>query len=224
MAVINENLEIEFFNNYTIYFFIYSIHQGKLLRKDIDKKIYEEDIIKLDLSHNGFNSKDIKCLFRFHLKNLRILDLIGPDAFCLPKAKLNEDEKDLLFYTPGKYDYPSLSSLESLNLNNNNIGDKGLYHISYSFLSKLNTLYLNNNNITFVGIKHLLKAEFLSNLRLLSLSGNEKIGDNGIKIIKECKTWNKLSRLYLTKTNLTDISLQYLEETSLPKIFIYSWK
>ena len=51
------------------------LNKGKLLKKKIHKGIEEDNIVKLDLSRNGFNSIDIKYFTDFDLKNLRILDL-----------------------------------------------------------------------------------------------------------------------------------------------------
>ena len=127
-----------------------------------------------------------------------------------------------------------------MNLESNEIGDSGLQFISngtqkesdgikiweldslyYPNIPKteifsygpyfgLNELNLSNNNISSEGIKYLVKAEYVNNLILLSLDDNLKIGDAGIKIIKDHKGWNKLSTLNLNRTGLTDISLEYL--------------
>ena len=163
----------------------------------------EDNIVQLDLQRNDFGPLDIKYLTDFDLKNLRILDLssnsIKPQgAFYLSQGKFN--------------------SLESLNLNFNEIGDEGLNHIANGFFSKLNSLYLFHDNISHEGIKHLVKAEFVSNLIILSLSENPNIGDTGVRYMKEHKGWAKLSILNLNYTGLTDIALTYLGEASLPKL------
>ena len=103
-------------------------------------------------------------------------------------------------------------------MNFNEIGDEGLNHIANGFFSKLNYLYLFHNNISVEGIKYLVKAEFVNNLIVLSLSENPNIGDTGVRIIKEHKGWSKLNTLNLNATGLTDIALQYLGEASMPKL------
>ena len=169
----------------------------------VNKGIDEDNIVQLDLQRNDFGPLDIKYLTDFDLKNLRILDLssnsIKPQgAFYLSQGKFN--------------------SLESLNLNFNEIGDEGLNHIANGFFSKLNSLYLFHDNISHEGIKYLVKAEFVNNLIILSLSENPNIGDTGIRYMKEHKGWGKLSILNLNYTGLTDIALTYLGEASLPKL------
>ena len=178
------------------------IYKGKLLRKKVHKGLDEENIIKLDLSRNDFSPLDIKYLIDFNLQNLRILDLssnsIKPQgAFYLSQAKF--------------------ISLESLNLNFNKIGDEGLYHIANGFFRKLKYLYLFHNKISVEGIKYLVKAEFIDNLIVLSVSENPNIGDFGIRIMKEHK-WSNLTTLNLNATGLTDIALGYLEEALMPKL------
>ena len=110
------------------------------------------------------------------------------------------------------------SSLESLNLNFNEIGDEGLNHIANGFFSKLNSLYLFHDNISAEGIKYLVKAEFVNNLIILSLSENPNIGDTGVRHMKEHKGWAKLSILNLNYTGLTDVALDYLGKSSMPKL------
>ena len=169
-------------------------------RKKVNKGIDEDNIVQLDLQRNDFGPLDIKYLTDFDLKNLRILDLSS-----------NSIKPQGAFYlSQGKF-----SSLESLNLNFNEIG---LNHIANGFFSKLNSLYLFHDNISVEGIKHLVKAEFVNNLIILSLSENPNIGDSGVRIMKEHKGWNKLSILNLNYTGLTDIALGYLGEASMPKL------
>ena len=203
VAIINESLEFQYLDIKTMSFLIEKVNQGKLLRKKIHKGIDEENIVKLDLSRNDFGPLDIKYLTDFDLKNLRILDLSS-----------NSIKPQGAFYlSQGKF-----SNLESLNLNFNEIGDEGLNHIANGFFSKLNYLYLFHNNISVEGIQFLVKAEFVNNLIILSLSENPNIGDTGVRIMKEHKGWSKLNTLNLNSTGLTDVSLTYLGEASMPKL------
>ena len=203
VAIINENLEFQYLDVKTMSFLIEKVNQGKLLRKKVHKGIDEENIVKLDLSRNDFGPLDIKYLTDFDLKNLRILDLSS-----------NSIKPQGAFYlSQGKF-----SNLESLNLNFNEIGDEGLNHIANGFFSKLNYLYLFHNNISVEGIQFLVKAEFVNNLVILSLSENPNIGDTGMRIMKEHKGWSKLNTLNLNSTGLTDVSLTYLGEASMPKL------
>ena len=203
IAVINESYEFQYLDRKTMLFLADMVNQGKLLRKKINKGIDEDNIVQLDLQRNDFGPLDIKYLTDFDLKNLRILDLSS-----------NSIKPQGAFYlSQGKF-----SSLESLNLNFNEIGDEGLNHIANGFFSKLNSLYLFHDNISVEGIKYLVKAEFVNNLIILSLSENPNIGDTGVRIMKEHKGWAKLSILNLNYTGLTDIALGYLGEASMPKL------
>ena len=75
-----------------------------------------------------------------------------------------------------------------------------------------------NDNISSKGIEYLVKAEFVKNLIILSLSENPNIGDTGVRLMKDHKGWNKLSILNLNYTGLTDFSISYLGEASMPKL------
>ena len=203
IAIINENLEFQYFDKLTMKFLLDGVNKGKLLRNEKNYGIDEDNIISLDLSGNNFGPEDIKYLTDFDLINLRILDLSN-----------NSIKTTGAFYlSKGKFD-----SLESLNLNNNKIGDEGLNHISNGFFYKLNSLELTHNNISSKGIKYLVKAKFINNLILLSLSDNPKIGDTGVKYMKENKGWNKLNILDLNYTGLTDVAVGYLGQSSMPKL------
>ena len=203
IAIITDTYEFQYFDRKTMVFLANMVNQGKLLRKKVNKGIDEDNIVQLDLQRNDFGPLDIKYLTDFDLKNLRILDLSS-----------NSIKPQGAFYlSQGKF-----SSLESLNLNFNEIGDEGLNHIANGFFSKLNSLYLFHDNISAEGIKYLVKAEFVNNLIILSLSENPNIGDTGVRIMKEHKGWAKLSILNLNYTGLTDIALGYLGEASMPKL------
>ena len=203
IAIINESLEFQYFDHDTMVFLCDMLNEGKLLRKEQHKGIDEDNIIKLDLSKQGLVEFDIKYFIEFKLKNLRILNLSS-----------NSIRPEGAYYlVQGEF-----KNLRSLNLNFNEIEDKGLMHISNGFFPSLNYLYLFHNNISPEGIKYLIKAQFINNLIILSLSENIKIGDVGIKILTEHKGWNELNTLYLENTGLTDIALKYLVEASMPKL------
>ena len=203
IAIITDTYEFQYFDRMTMVFLANMVNQGKLLRKKVNKGIDEDNIVQLDLQRNDFGPLDIKYLTDFDLKNLRILDLSS-----------NSIKPQGAFYlSQGKF-----SSLESLNLNFNEIGDEGLNHIANGFFSKLNSLYLFHDNISAEGIKYLVKAEFVNNLIILSLSENPNIGDTGVRYMKEHKGWAKLSILNLNYTGLTDVALDYLGKSSMPKL------
>ena len=203
IAILNDSFEFQYFERNTMVFLANMVNKGKLLRKKVNKGIDEDNIVQLDLQRNDFGPLDIKFLTDFDLKNLRILDLSS-----------NSIKPQGAFYlSQGKF-----SSLESLNLNFNEIGDEGLNHIANGFFSKLNSLYLFHDNISSEGIKYLVKAEFVNNLIILSLSENPNIGDTGVRYMKEHKGWAKLSILNLNYTGLTDVALDYLGKSSMPKL------
>ena len=203
IAIITDTYEFQDFDRKTMVFLANMVNKGKLLRKKVNKGIDEDNIVQLDLQRNDFGPLDIKYLTDFDLKNLRILDLSS-----------NSIKPQGAFYlSQGKF-----SSLESLNLNFNEIGDEGLNHIANGFFSKLNSLYLFHDNISAEGIKYLVKAEFVNNLIILSLSENPNIGDTGVRYMKEHKGWAKLSILNLNYTGLTDVALDYLGKSSMPKL------
>lgn len=203
IAILNDSFEFQYFERNTMVFLANMVNKGKLLRKKVNKGIDEDNIVQLDLQRNDFGPLDIKFLTDFDLKNLRILDLSS-----------NSIKPQGAFYlSQGKF-----SSLESLNLNFNEIGDEGLNHIANGFFSKLNSLYLFHDNISAEGIKYLVKAEFVNNLIILSLSENPNIGDTGVRHMKEHKGWAKLSILNLNYTGLTDVALDYLGKSSMPKL------
>ena len=195
-------------------------------------KHFSKTIENLDLSEMNLYPNDIKYLIKFDFQNLKYLDLsfnlLGSEG-CLNLILIE------------------LSSLKSLNLESNRIGDNGLQYISCGTNKKsekkqenffninnnnfflyvgyflppylsLSSLNLSNNNISSEGIKYLMKSEFISKLRFLSLDDNLKIGDTGIKIISEQKSLTNLEILNLQRTGLTDISLAYIENSKFWKL------
>ena len=203
IAIINENLEFQYFDKQTMKFLIDGDNKGYLLRKKNNQENDEDNIISLDFQGQKFGPSDIKYLTDFDLKNLRILNLSNNSikatgAFYLSKSKF--------------------TYLEVLNLNFNKIRDDGLKYIANGFFSKLNNLHLIHNNITSKGIQYLVKADFINNLIILLLSENPNIGDTGVKYMKEHKGWARLTVLELYNTGLTDAAVKYLSEAWMPKL------
>ena len=204
IAIITENFEFQYFDNNSMEFLINMIYKGKQFRKKLNDNIDVDNIYKLNLEEHNLGPLDINYLINnFELKNLKILDLHSNSL----KAK------GAFYLSQNKF-----SSLEFLNLSDNRIGDEGLHHIANGFFNKLNILHLTHNFITSEGIKYLIKAEFINNLKILSLSENRKIGDIGIRYMKEHKGWNGLKKLNLDLTGLTDVGLDYLTRASMPKL------
>ena len=199
----SESYSLTFFDEGCLNFLVECVNKAKLLRKKSHKNIDEEHIIRLDLSRNDFGPLDVKYLTDFDLKNLKYLDLSS-----------NSIKPQGAFYlSQGKY-----PNLELLNLNFNEIGDEGLNHIANGNFTKLTNLFLFHNNISDKGIQYLCKADFISNLIILSLSENPNIGDTGIRIIRENTNWGKLTTLNLNGTGLTDIAVNYLTNSSMPSL------
>ena len=204
IAIITENFEFQYFDKKTMIFLVNMVKKGKLFRKKINKDIDEENIINLSLEGYYLGPSDIKFLTEFNLLHLRFLDLNNN----LIRSK------GAFYLSQNKF-----ISLESLNLSNNKIGDEGLNHIANGSFSKLKILHLSYNYITSEGIKYLVKAKFIYQLIILSLSDNMKIGDNGISYIKEIKGWGKLvNTLNLNNIGLTDIGLDYMAKINMPKL------
>ena len=197
IAIINESFEIQFFDKQTMIFLSDMVYKGKLFRKKKNKGIDEENVIQLDLHGQNLGSANIKYIADFDLKNLLILDLSN-----------NSIKSEGVFNLyQGKF-----------NSSSNKIGDEGLNHLSQVIFINLNKLYLSHNNISSEGIKYLVKAKFINNLIVLDLSENSKIGNIGIRNMKEHKRWENLTELNLDYTGLTDLGLNYLMEISKPKL------
>ena len=158
----------------------------------------------MNLETHNFGPSDINYLTTsFSFKNLRMLDLNSNSI----------KSKGAFYLSQSKF-----ISLEFLNLSDNTICDEGLNYIANGFFSKLNTLHLNHNSITSEGIKYLVKAEFINNLIILTLSENRKIGDTGVRYMKEHKEFKNLKILSLNLTGLTDYSLGYFMEANMPNL------
>ena len=204
IAIITENFEYQYFDKKIMNFLVNIVNKGKQFIKKINNTIDTNSIVQLNLEAHNFGPSDINYLINnFSLKNLKILDLNSNSikskgAFYLSQSKFN--------------------SLEFLNLSDNTIGDEGLNYISKGFFNKLNTLHLTHNSITSEGIKYLVKAEFLNNLIILTLSENRKIGDTGVRYMKEHKEWKNLKILSLNRTGLTDYALEYFMEANMPNL------
>ncbi|MCP4937113.1 MAG: hypothetical protein GY927_23625, partial [bacterium] len=89
------------------------------------------------------------------------------------------------------------TSLTSLDLSGNNLGDAGAKHLAA--LTSLTSLYLYNNNLGDAGAKHLAA---LTSLTSLDLSGNN-LGDAGAKHLAALTS---LTSLDLRSNNLSDVS------------------
>ena len=202
IAIVNEFLEFQYFDRKTMIFLTNMVHKGKLILKN--KNFDDEGIFQLTLQNHNLGPSEINYITEFNLKNLKILNLSNN----LIKSQ------GVLYLCKG-----GLCSLEILNLNCNEIGDDELKYISeiYCFF-KLNSLYLFDNNISSKGIKHLIKAKFINNLILLTLSENRKIGDTGIRYIKEHKGWDHLIKLNLDFTGLSDIQMDYINKFFMPQL------
>ena len=204
VAIVNELFEFQYFNKDDMLFLITTVNKGKLLRKKIHKGIDEENIVELNFSKYDMCSLDMKYLQNFNFKNLRFLDL-----------SYNSIRPQGVFYLS----QIKFTCLESLNLNSNEIGDEGVGYLTDGlYFNKLCHLCLFHNNISDYGIEFLVKANFINNLIYLSLSENERIGDKGVRIMKEYKGWDKLNTLSLNMTGITDEALKYLSEAFMPKL------
>ena len=175
IAIINEFFEIQYFNKNTFNFLVNIVNKLRKEKLKINKNYAPELLTELNLEKHNLEASDIEYLTSFDLTYLRILDLnnnsINPKgAFFLSQAKFN--------------------SLQFLNLSYNKIGDEGLKHISKGAFSKLNSLHLSRNYITSLGIYYLVTSDFTNNLIALSLSDNRKIGDTGMRRLKEHKWKN----------------------------------
>ena len=204
IAIITESFEFQYFDKKTMTFLLNMLNKAKQTKQKYNKGIEDNDIVQLNLEGKNLGPSDIKYLCNFDFSNLRILDLNSNSL----------KSKGVLYLSQ----YKLFHSLEFLNLCNNKTGDEGLKYIANGFFNKLNSLYLDYNSITSVGIEYLIKAEFTNNLINLSLSDNKKIGDTGIKYMKEHKGWGKLSILYLDHTGITDPAVGYLCAASMPKL------
>ena len=107
VAVINEFYDIQYFNKKK---FLYDMIKKAMWKN----KHFSKTIENLDLSEMNLYPNDIKYLIKFDFQNLKYLDLsfnlLGSE-WCLNLILIE------------------LSSLKSLNLESNRIGDDGLYYI-----------------------------------------------------------------------------------------------
>ena len=203
IGIINECFEFQYFDRNTFIFLFQMVNNGRLLIKKTNKGIDEDNIIKLELMKKSIGPSTLKYFLNLHLKNLCYLDFSSNPI----------KSEGALYLSKMKFE-----NLITLNLNSTEIGDEGIKHISNLNLKNLNHFFLIENNITFRGIEFLIKSLFINNLITLSLSNNKKIGDKGIRIMTKFGGWFKLNTLNLDNTNLTDISLKYLTEASMPKL------
>ena len=228
VAVINQFYDIQYFNKKN---FLYD-----MIKKAIWKnKHFSEKIENLDLSDMNLYPNEIKYLTKFNFENLKYLDLsfnsLGDEGclyliliklYNLTKLNLESNiigDNGLQYISCGTDKKSELKKARELH----NIKNQNLLNFSYFFhyqqsFSYLSSLNLSNNNISSEGIKYLMNAEFISNLKLLSLNDNLKIGDTGIKIMTEQKSLKKLEILDLNRTGLSDISLVYIENSKFSKL------
>ena len=119
----------------------------------------------------------------------------------LPAVKTTDVQMELL---------RGLDKLQTLDVSNSKVSDKGLYHLSE--LIELRSLDLDGTEITDEGLTHLSK---LKNLQTLELSGTQ-VSDDGVEYLKNL---SQLESLMLMDTNVTDDGINDLRK-SLPKLHI----
>ncbi|XP_029432819.1 MHC class II transactivator isoform X2 [Rhinatrema bivittatum] len=111
---------------------------------------------------------------------------------------------------------PAFSSLQHLDLDENNIGNKGAEKLSEAFpkLTLLKMLNLSQNNITDEGAKQLSKGfPSLSSLQTLSLYNNYICDDGAENIAAILPDMKSLKELALQYNKITDLGAQKLTES-----------
>jgi hypothetical protein len=175
-----------------------------------------KELISLDLSKNNLIQKDIFYIFQSFIK-LPKLERLNISANSI------ETIGSLIFRT-----HFNLPNLLYLNLSVNKIKDDSMTPLSDKLLSlnKLKLLDLHMNQITHYGIKYLVKnLGTLNNLEYFALTDN-KIGDKGMKdLVDPFKKLIKMEELYLELLDITDDSIDCLEEflpfmTELKELYI----
>ena len=154
-----------------------------------------KSIIKLKLNGTNLNLDCIMVLTsEFELfKNLESLNI----------GNINVNEENIIKkFAQG---LKNLSSLKKLDLQNNNLSDEDVYHLSLSLrnLPNLTKLNLSDNKFTTDGVNYLSQSfEFLKNLENLILNGNSLGTDGARKIMTNLKRLEKLKSLNLSQNNI----------------------
>jgi len=101
-------------------------------------------------------------------------------------------------------------NLSELNLNENDLADKGLYEISLLQILKLKKLFLSQNKINYKGIEFLTNCVFIENLTHLDL-GDNIIELEGMKSLLSCNL-KALTHLNLECNNIEDKGIELLSK------------
>jgi len=173
------------------YFRGVNIELGKcLITSGMDLEMF---ITSINLQNSNIKPGDIQRMIKFKLVNLKKLDLsrnqiIGADS--------------LKYLIEGHW-----PELYDLDLSENEINDKGAEILAQGNWPKLGILKLGKTGITTAGAELIVKKAKWTQLKLLDLSSNEGINDQGLTVLPR-GNWN-LETLNLNNTNITKKSLFY---------------
>jgi len=142
---------------------------------------------KLDLSQNTVQSEGLGILASVDWKRLENLDL--------EKTEITDEGIKILV---SKSNWPSL---KKLNLSRNKVQDEGLEILCSGKWPLLENLDLQSLNFTEKGIESLINKSEWANLKILDLSFNKNILDEGSESLASAK-WPLLECLYLNSTNI----------------------
>ena len=114
------------------------------------------------------------------------------------------------------------NTLNDLNIEGNNLEDKGCQYIAYSKLKNILSLNLGINQLNSISIKHLSKGRLYFINRLILERNN--LLSNGISYLMESKFITNLIELDISYNNIGDNGCLYLSNGSLTEIEILNLK
>ncbi len=213
-------------NNFTINYIIYIINSNFSLFKDFYDEIKQEFITDVFFERLVLSNSDKKTFFQmlfrglFWLKlnnirfleedNIGLINLIYNNRYDLNRLYLEECNLDYNFLkilSERKW----FDILSFLNLDNNNIWDKGVnYLLDFLSLNNINLEYISliNNDISSNWIiKILTYFKRLKTLRILDLSSNNLLKKDEKELLRFIKDQKYIKELYLRNIVLSNTML-----------------
>lgn len=150
-----------------------------------NQKFYK--LVHLEL--HGMNDTQVKELLKAKIPLLQTLDL----------SKGHFTEEGIQSFRNIHLQFPYLKDLD---LEDNDLGDEGIFELSRCNLQTIERLSLYDTGISSVGADY-IRTMYLSNLRELDI-GKNPIFTTGLRSLLRGNLCNRLEILYLDKNNLTD--------------------
>lgn len=114
----------------------------------------------------------------------------------------------------GSFQGGALTNLSSLCLTSCEVGDEGVEILANAReLSSLTSLFLTRTGLSDEAAKALAGSRTLTRLEVLTLGGNEELGDEGVEALAKSRNFESLRLLEINQTGVSDAAAQAIAKS-----------